>query len=43
MHPYKREEETKVKEVDKRDSVIKRHLALSVCEREREQDRERER
>lgn len=33
----------KVKEVYKRNSVIKRHLALSVCEREREQDRERER
>lgn len=31
----------KVKEVYKRNSVIKRHLALSVCEREREQDRER--
>lgn len=43
MHPYKREDETKVKEVYKRNSVIKRHLALSVCERERTRQRARER
>ena len=36
-----REEERKVEDVYKRNSVIERHLALSVCERARESKTER--